>query len=746
MKHTPLLTACLLALACQPRTTQAPDAEPSDANQVVPSRLPVPTWPEPAALAVDEIEVVRQLGAGDIDTWRFEPGGKRIAALITAGCGVWQVEDQAFLGLAEGGDQAAPCRDWPLVEPMPWAEPAIKLDHPDGKRQLVALDDRFEVVGMKLKGRARGSARYRAAAFSPDGRKLALLVAQDSEEADIEIWNLDRGRLEDTLGFESAVGRSGEGLPWKHLNFWIAWDDQSLRAVVEIECDEAKLVLAHAWTDLEDNPEQRQFPDPDAEFGDDVVQVYMDHEHRALFVKMTGIIPDDGAIGEEFGGLALADLDDFPTSLGSSWGWRGSPGSEWGGLVGESSWQLSAQDCCYWDEIGWTWSATSITPMPDRSVELTIDSGFGEFNPAQPWDVTMVGRGQLTGETVVDDPKPGEPVEEEGSEDWQGMSAHVRTAPEGCVLVDADWAAESLLLACADRWLIAGLPELGEAVELEGATELARGTGEPRRVVWGPRGLAIWSFAEGLRMFGYDADDELELRVTEAKINELHRALLDEELDRALVRQREGLRVAELDRATLGPSLEWTGKVEFAAFAPEGDRIAIAGGGELAVFSCREGKILGRWSTGTLAGLAFRQDGAVLYVGRDRPLPELALDPTTGELVASAQLDRVAFERIAAAKLDPSWRWALERDGTLLRTLDGQALILGSDSHSGILESGWFEGDPKLFADTRLHVGPGSPAPVHSVEALATQLARPGLIADFLSGRPLPRPHVTLPR
>ncbi|KIG16978.1 hypothetical protein DB30_03962 [Enhygromyxa salina] len=146
-----------------------------------------------------------------------------------------------------------------------------------------------------------------------------------------------------------------------------------------------------------------------------------------------------------------------------------------------------------------------------------------------------------------------------------------------------------------------------------------------------------------------------------------------------MVEKSGELHILDLERAKLGPPLAWTGPIEFAAFAPYstyGDRLALAGGGTLAVFSVFDSEPGVRWSTQDLAGVAFRQDGQALYVGVNRPVPELTLDPFNGELLANEQLDRVVLDRLAAAGLDPTWRWAIEHNGALMRTIDGQALLI----------------------------------------------------------------------
>jgi hypothetical protein len=712
-----LATACLVVLACRPgNEQQTPYSEQLRARE-----LPEPIRPEPKPVATGESVVIRQIPIARPEAWRFEPGGRRVAARVGDSCGVWQL-DGTYLGAAEA--EAEPCRAWAPLAPLTWVEDGIfTLPHPDGRRQLAIAGDRFELSDGPLQGRARSGRRWLAAAFSPDGARLALMVGHEQGPLNVEIWSVDGARLERLLAFDRTLGNEWDYDPdeWEAKRFWLEWTERSLAAAVDFapvclerECHSVRVALVELWPALDRPSMKRRFPVLDDEFSTTVVGLHLDPEHRLLFGLIEGIIPDDGRTAWVFEGIALSDASEIPLQPGM---WvdaadeRVEPPvrARWQDDVGSSRWTIAEQDCCYEDEIGWNWSVLSLTALPDRTIELVTSEGFvprqHESDVAPTVDI--VGRGR----SLPDQ------------------------APAGCEVVDADWSFERLLLACDDRWLLVAMPEPDDPIALEGAHELARGTSDQAEAVWSPQGLAIWTFGEGLRLF----DDE-RLVATHTAIVDLRRAVLDEELDLALVRDREAWRVADLQRFELGPRLGWSGPVEFAAFSPERDGVALAGGQELAVFSLAEGEAIQRWSSGKLAGIAFRQDGAVLFVGRDRPLPELALDPATGEQVVEAQLDRVAFARIAAAALDPSWRWAIEPDGTLLRTSDGQALRL-FDGASGLAESGWFVGDVP-FDDYRVRLGPEPFAAVIDPHAAAELFVRPDLIAEFLSGQPLPPPRI----
>lgn len=742
MKHTTALTISLLALGCQPRQPHgdsgAGEGE-SESTRSEATDVPAPTpTPEPGFEAPNHPVAFRQLRIDRPQSWRAAPDGSKVAAMVQGTCGLWQLDNGDYLGPVGTGD-ASPCESWAPLQPVAWSEGNLKVAHPDGARTLVLTEGGFELGS--LSGKA-GSGRYLAAAFSPDGDRLALFADDENEQA-IEIWQIGEAKLERTLEFDGDIGERGSRGEWLGKRAYLSWTKRSLAAAFDVASESDHVVRLQIWSSLDAEPTTRQLPDPDQEFGDTVEQLQIDAEQHSLFATIAGVIPDDGRIGHELLGLSLQDGGAYEL-LSPMWTdgeaeAADSPPSpstrRWSDAIGSSTWQLSHRDCCYQDELGWYWSLTSLTGLPDRSVELAYADGFVHEQKAGGADrrveVELAGRDRMLLEhTLCWDAD----VYEESS-----SCVPSPTLAEGCAVVDASWSFSDLLLVCDDRWLLASTPTLGNAVDLAGARELALGTGEPRAVVLGPNGLAIWTAAEGLRLVRAE-----QVVATHAEVSELHRARLDEELDLALVRVAEGVRVAKLEVAELGPTLGWTGKVEHAAFAPDRSRVAIAGDGELAVFGLADGRAIGRWSMSPIQGIAFRQDGAVLYVGRERALPELAIDPATGKPIAEQMLAPTVLDRLAAASLDPSWRWALEGDDTLLRTLDGQALFV-IEQGIALTESGWFVGEAGRFSEFRVRIGGDASAPVHRVEALE-QLRRAELIEEFVAGKELPSPTIVPPK
>ncbi len=766
MDHSPFTITALIplasfacsALACtDPRTTEPP----TEGAIVESGSLPIPVRPEPAAITAEQAYVVEQLGIGNPKSWRFEPGGSRVAADLDGQCEIWQLGSGDYLGPAPD-DQ--PCATWKPLETIKPLESVsgVSLMHPDGKRQLMLADDRFELSGDKpIKARTRGDRRYRAAAFSPDGARLAVFVGPDKGPAQIEIWNLASARLERALEFVS----NGEALT---KAVWMRWTPDALVAIshgVPGSCDPVDTDcgwyeqgwsdshVTQIWASIDESPETRNLPYYGG--GERLEELFIDPDQRWL-IALTET-QDRGGTGFSFNELPL--VLELPLSeTGLSWWSESIDGQrapldtgkvgQWSNTVGSSFVEIHEYSSDYASGAWVNWSLTSMTPqaIPDAPVQFSfgegqlISSDGGEY----AWRLGVAGRGVLLGETDQC-PSPWELDEAKTAGLPEPPCVHVRLVPEGCTLVDANWAFDRLLVSCSgsgqDRWLLVPTPAPDAVVDMSLAVELASGTGDPRQVVWGPGGLAIWTFGTGLRLFQAE-----QLVATHTSVIDLHRAVLDEELDLALVRERAGVRVVDLASAELGPTLAWTERVEFAAFAPDRSQLAIAGEGELAVFLRGESQPVARWRTGKLAGMAFRQDGEVLYVGGTRALPELALDPSTGEQVVAAQLDRVAFERIAKAELDPSWRWAIEEDGTILRTIDGQAIDVLAGGEAAISETGWFVGYLARLDSYRVRIGPTSPMPVYEPALVADQLVRPNLIAEFFAGKPLARPNLRAPQ
>lgn len=743
---TILTTTSLLVLACPATPTRSP--EPA---RELPT-LPDLANPEAEAIRPEQAVLVRPRAIGPAASWRFEPSLERVAVRDERGCGVWQRSGE-YLGAAPAQTCAAGLAPKSIV----WNGERMILGKEDHRFELRLAGDRFELEGTALRGRTK-SGRYVAAAFGPDGG-LALVVRRPSDELLVEIWT-DEGKRERVLELE--LGDAFDPDVSELVGVWLGWSLDSIHALVDLrgsdERDEDRSLVAVTWPESDRRPIVRVFPglyDPndaeDPEVLGSIDDLWLSPDEATLFVGFNWLIPDEGYHHYQVA-VSLDTLTDTPLQPNIElypdiYAWRptgegeaeaeeaeaeeaeaeeaeaeapdGSP-AIWSDLVGSANWSLTEVPGEYGDEGGWAWERLALTRIPDAGIELAYSRGFVSSTEAN----MQLAATKLDWATIAPCPyeecEPSEP-------DWN--------VPDGCTLIDASWNFADLLMVCGDEWRTAATPEPGQTLDLASTTTLARGTGQAR-ARWGPGGLALFGAGEGLRVFVAD-----ELVATHA-VDALLHARLDEELDSALVQTSAGPRVVDLASGELGVPLAWTQAIEHAAFGPDRRLLALAGAGELAVFERDRPAPLVHLRAEALAGLAFRQDGAALYVGVERALPELALDPRTGARLEGAQLDRGLLARLAAASLDPSWRWAIEPDRTLIRTLDGQALIWPNPSeapHTAILESGWFCGPREALSEYRLHVGPDSPAPVLP---LPDAFARPDLLREFANGAELPAPRL----
>jgi hypothetical protein len=146
-------------------------------------------------------------------------------------------------------------------------------------------------------------------------------------------------------------------------------------------------------------------------------------------------------------------------------------------------------------------------------------------------------------------------------------------------------------------------------------------------------------------------------------------------------------------------------------------------------------------AAGKVAGLAFRQDGAVLFSGVDRPLPERAWDPRSGEPREDAQPDAALLERLAAGELDPGWRFAVQPDGWITRSLDGRELYAVAEDLA-LSDNGLLTGSSWELRGYNLRFGPDPRDPCLSPDEIEEALEYETLVEDFFAGRPLPTPTV----
>ena len=74
----------------------------------------------------------------------------------------------------------------------------------------------------------------------------------------------------------------------------------------------------------------------------------------------------------------------------------------------------------------------------------------------------------------------------------------------------------------------------------------------------------------------------------------------------------------------------------------------------------------------------------------------------------------------------------------------GQAVVVRNEE-AVMSETGWLWGDQAYLGGPHLRIGANPLSAVYEVDQLGAQLARPTLVEDFFTGKPLPRPRVSTP-
>jgi hypothetical protein len=312
-----------------------------------------------------------------------------------------------------------------------------------------------------------------------------------------------------------------------------------------------------------------------------------------------------------------------------------------------------------------------------------------------------------------------------------------RLVPTGCEARGMSDRLDWLLVQCGPTWRL--LP-MGPAAAALDPVEIATADDGPVTAVFGRfSGLALAGERSGLRLLHADGQP----RMSYPDVTALLPATLGSSLDRAVGRSQAGLEVFDLgtgERMVSIPVDPSDAPIIHLAFAPDAQRLATSDGRSIQIHDLATATTT-RWDAGKVLGLAWRQDGAVLFSGAERLLPERAWDPATGKL-ASSQPDPRFLDRLANADLDPSWRWAFEGDDVVLRTLDGLALYLERDNWF-VTETGLYDGtgEPKhLFVRV---IGDEEPR-VLSLASLPEHLRHSNLLEHFLAGVALPQPRLDL--
>jgi hypothetical protein len=773
------LAALLACTAPQPEREPPTIYRSPPVAELAPASVPAPVTPAPkvpATVAVSDCalvepplgsrEFVRQV---DIDLpERFDPSGK-YAASGEQSCNVWQLDGEVFLGTF-GGPRASgecvpwpegehPCTSWPELEEL-----ALKSAEPI-KRTIER--EGIELVVERHLARAlfEGQERYRffcspesayvGLSLSSDGTRLAI-VRPDA----IELREFATGTLLAELALDRPSPPGG-----KLLRLGIGWSRRMPFALLgrvpgcwpesEDECgsrgeDDEPLWELRKWADIAAPVEATVMVwDEKDRIPAWIDSAAIDPLGRWLFPhfhwdgahdsdeerRQFPLTPEAAAVnvdmsGHWFDGVEVDVVIDpwgIDSRLFTTPGWiSGSRTARW--------WKITHSD---YDGEGngsdvLSWAGFQLWPEQRRTGphELASDGRVHE----QTLEMFGVGEdGGVLAWSHCWPPDERESLREEGIEDVgeDGCRGH-SPIPHGCeargISDELDW----LLVAC-DPLDAAGnktswrLLPLGSAAEVLEPVELASAEDGTVTAVFGRSGLAL-ADARGTRVLAPNG----QARALVVEFVELLPATLGPELDRVVARGPVGLGVLDIATgkrlATIPVSIISDQAITQLAFAPDGRRLAWTDSRRITVWDIEVGKLVNSWDAGTVLGLAWRQDGAVLLSGSERPLPEHAWEPT-GKL-ADEQPDKVFLARLAEADLDPSWRWAFEGNDVILRVVDGLALYI--------------EGKDRVVTETGLHdvtetnglwvriVGqPG-------VVPLSKDLHHADLLEEFLAGKDLP--------
>jgi hypothetical protein len=214
---------------------------------------------------------------------------------------------------------------------------------------------------------------------------------------------------------------------------------------------------------------------------------------------------------------------------------------------------------------------------------------------------------------------------------------------------------------------------------------------------------------------------------------------LGAELERLVLMTAKGIELIELTNGEVILSLP--GVVpDDVALSPNADRLAVLEGGEIRVLALPSGEPIVRWAS---AGpeLAFRQDGAVIFVGDGGP--EQAFDASTGKALGDANLARIIEAIDEGGEIDPSWRWIMNDERSeLTRTLDGRTLAW-LEGGAWLTDTGQYVGEaPGLEVGFRVGEDPWA-VPAYSADDLRRWLEYPSLIEAFSTGQVIPPPRMT---
>ncbi len=699
--------------------------------------------------------------------WAFDPRGDFVAEIgdpwgaeqengQPAEFTLFEIETGARVGVFSCGELPEdPCRDWILPDDPRRPSPDMAM-HAIPKGPDIELHTSADPASAAVAEiPCPGCKDVVALAWSPDASQIAVARAGTPK---VELWNIDSRKKIATLKLDGKHRYAGAPS--------LGWSDEGLTAMAERKptTDEenymyqpyagdyvpygydSALPVLHTWSDPGAAPKIKVL-DPGGksdhlEANDEIIRfrtAVLDPLGRFVW----GIETDWGSresIGERLAVYALGsarselfwDGTHIPWGPGDQWyptdedegrTWVASTHAQWHSAT------LMASD---WDErIKFEMSAIRLGPTPKKWV-LEVDPTGADYETVVNVEASdYVVAGVARGEPVVYarmcftprkwDPKTDEPVD--GKRVCEGEAA-----PEiaGCKRVEFSPDAEWLMGECSGAMKIAPRRDPSRAVEV--AASVAKS-----EWAWQPGGLVV-DDGEGHVLFVDPATGKASETLDGARL--IH-APMGPELGRTVVQVGKTLEVRDATSHERLQTIE-AADVRHAAFSPDGKKLAYADGSHMAVAELGTGKTLRRWEVKQVAGLAWRHDGvAILSAGKDG-LPRDAWDPATGKHAPELALDSGVLDGLRPEDLDPSWRFAIDPYGNVMRLLDG-VVLEDLETDNPVTSNGWHAREVPAGHRYVVHSDPITYR-VLKPEDVKPYVVRKSLLRDFMAGHPLPPP------
>lgn len=756
--------------ACSGKVQTPTDPEPgpapvADAGPVQPEEEP----PLPKFLPGEPIVEVSGEVASFPSVWLFDPRGDFVAergnpwmneyepnAAETQQFTLFEIETGARVGTFECGElEEDPCRDWILPDDPRRPSPDLAMHAiPDGADiELHTSSDPASAAVDEIP--CPGCRDVVSLAWSPDGSQLAVTRAGKPR---VELWNIASKQKVSTLKLDGKHRYEGE--------VRVGWSSEGLSAMAERKpsTDEENymynpysgddvpygydmaLPVLHTWSDPGAAPKVTVL-DPGGksdhlEANDEIVRfrnVVLDPLGRFVW----GIETDWGSresIGERLAvhSLGSASSDLFWDGTHVPWG----PGDQWypaddddrgrWSATTHAQWHRATTLASDWDErLKIEVAAISLGETP-RKWLVTLDPTGDEYETvvnveADQYLVAGVSGGKpvVYGRTCFTprkwDPKTDKPID--SARVCKGEPAPV--VPD-CELVEFSPDAEWMMVECGNAMKIAPRHAPTKAVALPASS--ARSTWS-----WRSGGLVI-DDGEGHVAFVDPVTGKASDRLDDAR---LVAAPLSAELGRVLVQVGDTLEVRDATSREVLHTVEAEGAM-YAAFSPDGKQLAYTDEEHIAVADLATGKTRLRWKVAEVHGVAWRHDGEALLSATKDGLPRQAWDPSTGKLAPELALDSGVLDGLTPEDLDPSWRFAIDTDGNVMRLLDG-VVLEDLETDNPVTSNGWHAREVPAKHRYVVHSDPLAYRVLKPAD-VTPYVVRKSLLRDFMAGHPLPPP------